>query len=116
MLHGYVINFSKACDPHIPLIEFSYTSSYHSSIKASPFEALYGHKCRSPLCWDEVGDNQLAKGRATNIRLTDPKIIRETTKNIVQIHEQLKCLEIGKRVMLTGDTNPWSFKSKIDYC
>nr|GFC64834.1 putative reverse transcriptase domain-containing protein [Tanacetum cinerariifolium] len=42
-----------------PLIEFSYNNSYHASIKAAPFEELYGRKCRSPVCWAEVGDPQL---------------------------------------------------------
>nr|GEV87119.1 hypothetical protein [Tanacetum cinerariifolium] len=32
-------------DKHMPLVEFSYNSSYHASIKAAPFEALYGRKC-----------------------------------------------------------------------
>nr|GEW50793.1 putative reverse transcriptase domain-containing protein [Tanacetum cinerariifolium] len=38
---------------HLPLVEFSYNNSYHSSIKAALFEALYGQKCRSPICWSE---------------------------------------------------------------
>ncbi|GKA91152.1 putative reverse transcriptase domain-containing protein [Tanacetum coccineum] len=41
------------------IIEFSYNNSYHASIKVAPFEALYGRKCRSPICWAEVGDTQL---------------------------------------------------------
>nr|GFD33281.1 putative reverse transcriptase domain-containing protein [Tanacetum cinerariifolium] len=40
-------------------VEFSYNNSYHASIKAAPFEALYGRKCRSPICWSEVGESQL---------------------------------------------------------
>ncbi|GKA62868.1 putative reverse transcriptase domain-containing protein [Tanacetum coccineum] len=40
-------------------LEFSYNNIYHTSIKAAPFEALYGHKCLSPTCWAEVGDTQL---------------------------------------------------------
>ncbi|GJV09110.1 putative reverse transcriptase domain-containing protein [Tanacetum coccineum] len=49
-------DFEKGWDRHLPLVEFSYTNSYHTSIKATPFEALYGRKCRSHICWAEVGD------------------------------------------------------------
>ncbi|GJZ67609.1 putative reverse transcriptase domain-containing protein [Tanacetum coccineum] len=48
MLRACVIDFGKGWDRHLPLIEFSYNNSYHTSIKAAPFEALYGRKCRSP--------------------------------------------------------------------
>nr|GEU81660.1 reverse transcriptase domain-containing protein [Tanacetum cinerariifolium] len=69
MLRACVMDFRKGWDRHIPLIEFSYNNSYHTSIKASPFEALYGRKCRSLVCWAEVGD----------ALLTGPEIVRETT-------------------------------------
>ncbi|GKB77696.1 hypothetical protein Tco_0944591 [Tanacetum coccineum] len=49
------------------------TKIYHASIKEAPFEALYGRKCRSPVCWAEVGD----------VQLTGPEIIHETTKKII---------------------------------
>ncbi|GKD83869.1 putative reverse transcriptase domain-containing protein [Tanacetum coccineum] len=52
---------------------------YHASIKAAPFEALYEQKCRSPICWSEVGDSQL----------TGPKLVRETMEKIVQIKNRL---------------------------
>ncbi|GJR61173.1 putative reverse transcriptase domain-containing protein [Tanacetum coccineum] len=64
MLRACVIDFEKGWDRHLPLVEFSY-NNYHTSIKATPFEALYGRKCRSPICLAEVGDNQL----------TDPEIV-----------------------------------------
>ncbi|GKC79612.1 putative reverse transcriptase domain-containing protein [Tanacetum coccineum] len=54
MLRGCVIDFGKGWDRHQPLVEFSYNNSYHTSIKAAPFEALYGRKCRSPICWAET--------------------------------------------------------------
>ncbi|GJW16098.1 putative reverse transcriptase domain-containing protein [Tanacetum coccineum] len=54
MLHACVIDFSKGWVKHLPLAEFSYNNSYHASIKAAPYEALYGRKCRSPVCWAEV--------------------------------------------------------------
>nr|GEZ97500.1 putative reverse transcriptase domain-containing protein [Tanacetum cinerariifolium] len=55
MLHACVIDFGNGWVKHLPLVEFSYNNSYHASIKAAPFEALYGQKCRSPVCWAEAG-------------------------------------------------------------
>ncbi|GJT19383.1 putative reverse transcriptase domain-containing protein [Tanacetum coccineum] len=83
-LQACIIDFGKGWERHLPLVEFSYNNSYHASIKAAPFEALYGRKCRSPVCWAEVGD----------VQLTGPEIVHETTKKIVQIrqHLQAKCL------------------------
>ncbi|GJS28667.1 putative reverse transcriptase domain-containing protein [Tanacetum coccineum] len=53
MLRTCVIDFGKGWDRHLPLVEFSHNNSYHTSIKAAPFEALYGRKCQSPICWAE---------------------------------------------------------------
>ncbi|GJY52590.1 putative reverse transcriptase domain-containing protein [Tanacetum coccineum] len=61
-------------------MNFSYNNSYHASIKAAPFEALYGRKCQSPVCWAEVGDAQL----------TGLELIHETTKKIVQIKQRIQ--------------------------
>ncbi|GJZ54867.1 reverse transcriptase domain-containing protein [Tanacetum coccineum] len=56
MLHACAIDFGKGWVNHLPLVEFSYNNSYHASIKATPFEALYCQKCHSPVCWAEVGE------------------------------------------------------------
>ncbi|GJR09809.1 putative reverse transcriptase domain-containing protein [Tanacetum coccineum] len=80
LLRVCVIDFGKGCDRHLPLMEFSYNNSYHTSTKAAPFEALYGRKCRSPVCWAEVGDAQL----------TGPEIVHETTEKIIQIKKRIQ--------------------------
>nr|GFA87352.1 hypothetical protein [Tanacetum cinerariifolium] len=54
MLHACMIDFGNGWERHLPLVEFSYNNNYHASIKAAPFEALYGRKCQSPICWAEV--------------------------------------------------------------
>ncbi|GJW71577.1 putative reverse transcriptase domain-containing protein [Tanacetum coccineum] len=87
MLRACVIDFGSGWDKHLPLAEFSYNNSYHASIKAAPFEALYGRKCRSPVCWSEVGDAQL----------TGPEMIRETTEMIVQIKNRLLAARSRKK-------------------
>ncbi|GJW17830.1 putative reverse transcriptase domain-containing protein [Tanacetum coccineum] len=93
MLRACVIEFGKGWVNHWPLVEFSYNNSYHASIKAAPFEALYGRKCRSPVCWAEVGE----------VQLTGPEIVQETTKKIIQIKD---------RVMLK--VSPWKGVVRFD--
>ncbi|GJX49965.1 putative reverse transcriptase domain-containing protein [Tanacetum coccineum] len=91
MLCAYVIDFGKGWDIHLPLVEFSYNNSYHTSIKVAPFKALYGQKCRSPICWAEVEDAQLI----------GPEIVHETTKKIIQIKKRIQ-VSPGKRVIRFG--------------
>ncbi|GJR48090.1 putative reverse transcriptase domain-containing protein [Tanacetum coccineum] len=55
MLCACVIDFGNGWVKHLPLVEFSYNNSYHASIKAASFEALYGRKCCLPVCWAKVG-------------------------------------------------------------
>ncbi|GJS53558.1 putative reverse transcriptase domain-containing protein [Tanacetum coccineum] len=76
MLRACAIDFGKGWVNHLPLVEFSYNNSYHASIKAAPFEALYGRKCRSPVCWAEVGE----------VQLTGPEIVQETTEKIGKLN------------------------------
>ncbi|GJS33913.1 putative reverse transcriptase domain-containing protein [Tanacetum coccineum] len=102
----------KGWERHSPLIKFSYNNSYHASIEAALFEALYGRKCRSPVCWAEVRDAQL----------TGPELIHETTEKIVQIKQRIQAardrqksyadvrhkpleFQVGDRVMLK--VSPW---------
>ncbi|GJW27176.1 putative reverse transcriptase domain-containing protein [Tanacetum coccineum] len=114
MLRACVIDFGKGWVNHLPLVEFSYNNSYHASIKAAPFEALYSRKCRSPVCWAEV----------RQVQLTSLKIVQETTEKIIQIKQRmqvtrdrqksyadLKCkrmeFQVGDKVMLK--VSPWKW-------
>ena len=58
MLRACVLDFRGSWDEHLTSAEFSYNNSYQSSIQMAPFEALYGRKCRSPICWFEVGESK----------------------------------------------------------
>ncbi|GJW70573.1 putative reverse transcriptase domain-containing protein [Tanacetum coccineum] len=100
MLRACVIDFGKGWEKHLPLVEFSYNNSYHASIKATPFKALYGRKCRSPVCWAEVGD----------IQLTGPKIIHETTEKIVQIQQRLQAARDRQRSYANVRRKPLEFQ------
>nr|GEU51924.1 putative reverse transcriptase domain-containing protein [Tanacetum cinerariifolium] len=75
---GTDVNMSTAYHPKMD-VKFFYNNSYHASIKDAPFEALYGRKCRSPICWSEVEDSQLM----------GPELIRETKEKIIQIKNRL---------------------------
>nr|GEV15244.1 putative reverse transcriptase domain-containing protein [Tanacetum cinerariifolium] len=114
MLRACVIDFGKGWVKHLSLCEFSYNNSYHASIKAAPYEALYGRKCRSPVCWAEVEKAQL----------TGPELIQETTEKIVLIKQRIQAtqdrqksyadlkqkpmeFEVGDRVMLK--VSPWKW-------
>ena len=59
LLRACVLEDSGNWDKHLPLIEFTYNNSFHSSIGMTPYEALYRKKCRTPLCWFESGENFL---------------------------------------------------------
>nr|GEU37607.1 reverse transcriptase domain-containing protein [Tanacetum cinerariifolium] len=80
MLRACVIDFGNGWKRHLPLVEISYNNSYHVIIKGAPFKALYGRKCRSPVCWAEVEDAQL----------TGPELIHESTEKIVQIKQRIQ--------------------------
>ncbi|GJY28893.1 putative nucleotidyltransferase, ribonuclease H [Tanacetum coccineum] len=80
MLRACVLDFRGSWDVHLPLVEFSYNNSYHSSMRCTSFEALYGKKCRSPIMWVEIGEGQLI----------GPELVQETTEKISQIKDRLK--------------------------
>jgi len=94
MLRACALEYVRNSDHKLPLVEFAYNNSYHSSIYMASYGALYGRRCRTPVCWDEVGERKLSK-----IELIDQ------TKEIVnKIRVKLQAAEVGKRVMLTfGD-------------
>ncbi|KAJ9566214.1 hypothetical protein OSB04_002180 [Centaurea solstitialis] len=112
MLRACVLEFGGSWDDHLPLVEFSYNNSYHTSIQCAPYEALYGRKCRSPLNWLEVGESRLIR----------PDIVQETTDKIKLVQEKLKAardrqksyadnrrkpveFQVGDRVLLK--VSPW---------
>ncbi|GJR04983.1 putative reverse transcriptase domain-containing protein [Tanacetum coccineum] len=112
ILRACVIDFGNGWVKHLPLVEFSYNNSYHASIKAAPFEALYGRNCRSPVCWGELGQ----------VQLTGLEIVQETTEKVIQIKKRMQAahnrqksyadlkrklmeFQVGDRVMLK--VLPW---------
>ncbi|WVZ97800.1 LOW QUALITY PROTEIN: hypothetical protein U9M48_043312 [Paspalum notatum var. saurae] len=59
MLRACAIQYGTSWDKSLPYAEFSYNNSYQASLKKSPFEALYGRRCRTPLFWNQTGEKQV---------------------------------------------------------
>jgi hypothetical protein len=83
MLRAYVLEFGGSWEDHLHLVEFSYNNSYQASIKMPLFEALYGRKCRSPMCWDDVGER----------RLLGPELDTRTVDVVAQIGKNMKAAQ-----------------------
>jgi len=80
MLRACVMDFGVGWSKFLPLVEFAYNNSYQASIEMTPYEALYGRKCRSPVCWFEVGEK----------RLMGPELIQITSEKIEVIRNKLQ--------------------------
>ena len=79
MLQACVPNHKGSWEEHLPLVEFTYNNSYQGSIQMTPYEALYGRPCRSPLCWTEVGESSI----------TGPDLNKDTFEKVSLIQQCL---------------------------
>ncbi|GJU84499.1 putative reverse transcriptase domain-containing protein [Tanacetum coccineum] len=100
MLRTCMIGFCNGWEKHLPLVEFSYNNSYHTSIKDALFEALYGRKCRLPICWAKVRDSQL----------TGLEIIHETTKKIIHIKSRIQAAGVRQKSYADVRRKPLEFQ------
>ena len=80
MLRACIVDFGKNWEKSLPLVEFAYNNSYQASIQMAPFEALYGRRCGTPLCWSELGES----------KVLGPQLLRETEEQVKIIHARLK--------------------------
>ena len=80
MLRGCVMEFTGSWDRYIPLMEFSYNNIYQTSIGMAPYEALYGRRCRTPLCWTELNEH----------KVIGPDIVKEIEAKVQVIRQRLK--------------------------
>nr|GFC13462.1 putative reverse transcriptase domain, ribonuclease H-like domain, aspartic peptidase domain protein [Tanacetum cinerariifolium] len=100
MLRACALDFGKGWVNHLPLVEISYNNSYHASIKAAPFKALYGRKCRLPVCWTKFGEAQIL----------GPELIQETTEEIVQIKQRMKAAHDRQKSYADLKRKPMEFQ------
>ncbi|KAK8665349.1 hypothetical protein V6N13_005519 [Hibiscus sabdariffa] len=80
ILRGCVIDFRGSWEEFLPLAEFAYNNSYQASIRMAPYKALYGRKCRTPICWTELYDR----------KILGPELIQETENTVRLIRDRLK--------------------------
>nr|GEX25170.1 reverse transcriptase domain-containing protein [Tanacetum cinerariifolium] len=100
MLRACVIDFGKGWVKHLPLCKLFYNNSYHASIKAASYEALYVQKCRSPVCWAEVGEAQL----------TGLELIQETMEKIVMIKQRIQAAQDRQKSYANLKQKPMEFE------
>jgi hypothetical protein len=72
ILRACVLSYGTKWEDCLSFAEFSYNNSYQASLQMAPFEALYGHKCRTPLNWSETGE----------IQVFGPDIIKEAEEQV----------------------------------
>ena len=82
-MRASALDFNGNWDKQVPLMEFANNNSYQSSLDMAPFQALYGRNCRTPICWEEVGER----------KLLGPKLFQLTTNNIRTVWENLKATQ-----------------------
>ena len=70
VIQGCVLDFPGSWDKYIPLMEFAYNNIYLSSIGMTPYEALYGRRCRTPMCWTELDEH----------KIISPDLVKDTEK------------------------------------
>jgi hypothetical protein len=87
MLRAYALQHGGSWDKSLPYAEFSYNNSYQASLKMSPFEALYGRKCRTPLYWDQTGERQFFW----------PELIHEAEEQVCIIRENLRVAQTRQK-------------------
>ena len=83
LLRACALDLKDNWDDYLPLVEFAYNNSFQASIGMAPFEALYGRRCRSPVCWDDVGEK----------KLLGPELVQLTVEKVSLIKERLKAAQ-----------------------
>ena len=100
MLRACVLDYGAGWEDSLPYAEFSYNNSYQGSIKMSPFEALYGRKCQTPLNWSETGDG----------KIFGPEVMLEAEKKVHLIREHLKTAQSRQKSYYDGKHRQMDFE------
>ena len=80
MLRACVLDFKGHWVKYLPLVEFTYNNSFQANIRMAPYEALYGRKCRTLICWDEVGERKLNSEELIKVSIEKIQVVKERLK------------------------------------
>ena len=94
-----MLDFKGSWEDHLHLVKFSYNKSFQASIQMTPYEALYGRKCRSPMCCDDIGER----------RLLGPELISQTVDTVAQIRNHLKAAPERQKSWADTNKRPLTF-------
>jgi hypothetical protein len=83
MLRMYVMDKPSKWEDYLHLVEFAYNNGYQASLKMSPFEALYGRKCNTPVSWDNPADRAVV----------GPELLKEMEEKMLKIKQNLKAAQ-----------------------
>jgi len=100
LLRACILEHKGSWDSFLPLIEFTYNNSFHTSIGMGPFEALYGRKCRTPLCWYETRENLIL----------GLKIVQQTTEKVKLVQEKMKAMQSRQKSYYDNRKKPLEFQ------
>jgi len=99
LLRTCVLDHLGSWNEVLPLVEFTYNNSYQASIGMTPYEALYGRRCRTPLCWYQDGESMLV----------GPKLLRQTTKKVQFVKDRLQASQSRQKAYADRRRRPLEF-------
>nr|KYP60651.1 Transposon Ty3-I Gag-Pol polyprotein [Cajanus cajan] len=99
LLRACVLDHLGSWEEVLPLVEFTYNNSFHASIGMAPFEALYGRRCRTPLCWYQDGESVVV----------GPELVLQTTEKVKLIQERMKTAQSRQKSYAEKRRKPLEF-------
>ena len=100
MLRACVLDFQGSWEDHLPLVEFAYNNSFHSSIGMALYEALYGRPCKSSICWAEPEDRIML----------GPDMVRDTSEKVAMIRKRILAAQSRQKSFADRRRRPLTFE------
>jgi len=102
LLRTCILDHLGAWDEVLPLIEFTYNNRFHVSIGMAPYEALYGRKCRTPLCWYQDGQ----------VVLVGPELLEQTTEKVRMVRNKMQASQSRQKAYIDRRRRPLEFAAR----